>query len=553
VNLAIALMAATVGAAIAVRARQSAIIGYIVAGLAIGPHTPGFVGDIEIVEALADIGVIFLMFAIGVQVSIRDLVRVGPVAGIGGSIQVAVMIGLGYLAGRAMGWGELESFVFGAVISNSSSTILARVLGERGEIESEHAHITLAWSTVQDLGTIILVVLISALATTGEVGGELLVAIGRAIVFLALLLPLGVWLVPRILELLASFRSREVFVAGIVALALGTAYASSLFGISLALGAFLAGLIISESDLSHRVLAETLPFRDLFAGLFFVSIGMLVDPAFVVENLPFALLVVFLIVAVKGLLVGVTTALFRYPARTSILVGVGLAQSAEFSFLLARLGTDLGVVSNAAFSLMLTGAAASIVLSAPLHRAGPHIARRLARRNVEIDAALDGDAQADRRRVAVVIGYGRAGQVISGALQRRGFRLLVLEEDRGLVRDLRKRGITTVRGSPDNRSILEHLPLDQAVVLVIAVQDPITVRQIVANAKELQPRLPIIAQAHSSSERDVLRDLGASAVVVAETEVALEMTRFTLRRLGVSSAETQAIISGLRGDERSLP
>lgn len=560
VNLAVALLAATLGAAIAVRLRQSAILGYIVAGIAIGPYTPGFVGNLDVVRALADIGIVFLMFAIGNQVRLADLLRVGPVAGIGGTIQVLVMIGVGYGVGRALGWGDLESLVLGAVLSNSSSTILARILGERGETDTEHAHVSLAWSTVQDLGTIVLVVLITALATTGAAGSDLVIALGEAVLFLVVVLPLGLRLVPLALEVLASFRSREIFVLGIVTLALGTALLASLFGISLALGAFVAGLVIGESDLSQEVLGETRPFRDLFAGLFFVSVGMLVDPVFVVANLPLVLLVVFLIVPVKGLLVTLITAAFRYPVRTAILTGITLAQSAEFSFLLARLGADLGVVSSDAFSLMLAGAAASIIISPLLHRAGVPLVRGWERRRApegtgvgDAPVAAAGRSAGPARRTAVICGYGRVGRLIGAALERRGFRYVVVEEDPRVVRDLRSRGVTVLRGSAENRFVMEQASLASAAVLVVAVPEPLVARQVVANARRDHPRLPIVVRTHSGSERDVLQRLGATEVVIGETELGLEMTRFTLRRLGLSSTETQAIVQGMRGRERPTP
>jgi CPA2 family monovalent cation:H+ antiporter-2 len=556
VNLTVALVAATIGALVAVRLRQSAILGYIVAGIVIGPFTPGFVGDLDIVRALADIGIVFLMFAIGNQVRLADLLRVGPVAGIGGTIQVVATIGIGYGVGRALGWGDLEAFIFGAVLSNSSSTILARILGERGESDMEHAHVSLSWSTVQDLGTIVLVVLIGALATTGEPGADLVIALGQAVVFLVVVLPLGLRVVPRVLEILAGFRNRELFVLGVVTLALGTALLASAFGISLALGAFVAGLVIGESDLSQEVLGETRPFRDLFAGLFFVSIGMLVDPAFVAMNLPLLLLVVVLIVLVKGTLVAILTAAFRYPARTAILTGITLAQSAEFSFLLARQGADLGIVSPEVFSLMLSGAAASIVLAPALHQAGVPIVRWWERRSAAGDAAAPtpgADDGGPARRTVVICGYGRVGRLVGATLDQRGFRYVVIEEDPRVVRDLRERGVTVLRGSAENRAVLEQAPLASAAVLVVAVPDPLVARQVVANARRDHPWLPIVVRTHSGPERDALRRLGATEVVNGETELGLEMTRFTLRRLGLSGTETQAIVQGIRGREHPRP
>jgi CPA2 family monovalent cation:H+ antiporter-2 len=547
INLALALIAATIGALIAVRLRQSAIVGYIVAGIAIGPFTPGLVGDIQIVDALAELGIVFLLFAIGAQISIRDLLRVGIVATIGANAQVLFTIAVGYGVGQLLGWGQLESVFVGAVLSNSSSTVLGKVLGDRGETDTEHGHIALAWSTVQDLGTILLVVILTALATTGGVGEELLVAIGKALVFLAIVVPIGLRVLPLVFELLSATRSREIFLLGVVGLAIGTALLASVFGISLALGAFLAGLLIGESDLSHRVVADALPFRDLFAGLFFVSVGMLIDPAFVVQNLPFAVLIVVLIVVVKGLTVMVIGLAFRYTFKTAAMTGVALAQCAEFSFLLAHLGSGLGVVSPTVFSLILAGAAASIILSAPLTAATVPLVRAVERRIAAPPAPDEGPEPSEPgRRTVVICGYGRIGGLIGRALDRRGFAYVVIEEDGRIVQRLRDRGITVVRGIADNAAVLEQAGLGRAAVLAVAVPDPISARTIVDLARQSYPRLPIVARAHSVAERIVLRRLGANEVVVGELELGIEMARFTMRRLGVSAPEAQSLVQGLR-------
>lgn len=516
------------------------------AGIVIGPFTPGFVGDAEIVGALAEIGVIFLMFAIGAQISLPDLARVGRLATAGGVIQVLAVIGLGYGFGLAIGLTSIEALFLGAVASNSSSTVLGKILGERGEMETDHGHTALAWSTVQDLGTIILIVVLTSLATASDaVGVELAIAMAKAVGFLFLTLVVGNRVVPAIFEFLAAFRSREVFVLGVVALALGTAFAASLFGISLALGAFLAGLVIAESDLSNQVVGEALPFRDLFAGLFFVSVGMLVDPVFVIQNLPAVALILLLIVVVKGTVVALLARVFGRPWPSAVLIGAVLAQSAEFSFLMARVGVDIGAVGSEAFSLMLGAAAASVVLAAPVVSLGHRLAKR-PERDVEPEVIAPAGSAGDRRRRAVICGYGRAGRVVAAALERRGFRYTIIEIDRRIVEDLRTRDIPTIRGSAANRIVLERADLGQAVVLIIAVPDPITVRFVVEEARRLNPRLPIVARTHRSGEQTTLRRLGATETVVAETELGLEMTRFALRQFGVSQAEAQAIVGGLR-------
>jgi CPA2 family monovalent cation:H+ antiporter-2 len=326
VNLAFALIAGFIGAAIATRLGQSAIVGYILGGILIGPYTPGFVGNRETVEALANIGIILLMFAVGVQISIDDLVRVGKIAILGGLLQVIIVIAAGYAIGVALGWSPLEAFVFGSVVSNSSSTVLSKILSDRGEMDTTHGRVGLAWSTVQDLSTVALVVIFSALAVEGnDLWAELLVAIGKAALFLIILLPVGWKLLPWFFERVVGPQNREVFIVAVAAFALGTAYVSSFFGLSLALGAFVAGIVVSESDIWHQILDDIIPLRDLFIVLFFVSVGMLVDPAFIVRNIALVLLGVVSISALKGMIVTAIMLPFRYPLGSSILTGIVLA------------------------------------------------------------------------------------------------------------------------------------------------------------------------------------------------------------------------------------
>lgn len=551
INMTIALTAAFVGGSIAARLGQSTILGYILGGIAIGPFTPGLVGDAVAVDTLANIGIILLMFAIGVQLSLRDLMRSGRVALLGGSVQVLLTIGLGYLIGIALGWTPLQALFFGAVISNSSSTVLSKVLGERGEAGSVHGQVGLAWSTVQDLSTIILVVVLTALSTGGDgLLVELLWATFMAVLFLILLLPVGSRVLPWFFERVAALQNREVFILTVATFALGTAYVSSLFGLSLALGAFVAGVVVSESDLSHQILGEIEPLRDIFAGLFFVSVGMLVDPMFVLRNLPLVLLTLVVIVLVKGVMVVLISLLFHYPARTALLVGVTLAQSAEFSFLLARLGSDLDVLTPAIFSLLLAGSAVSIVVSPALHSAAHPAGRWLERVTSSRSPyahlpVVDGE-EASFRNHTVLCGYGRVGRVIGDALDRRGFPFVVIEQDQFVVRELRDRGVDVLLGNADNPALLNRVHLEQARVLVVAIPDALAARRIVDRARQVNPRLNIIVRSHDQKESARLADLGVNETVIGELELALEMTRYTLRRFGVGTLESQAIVQGLR-------
>jgi monovalent cation:H+ antiporter-2, CPA2 family len=460
---------------------------------------------------------------------------------------VVASIAIGWAAGLALGWSSLEALFLGGFTSISSTAIAGRILGERGETETEHGAVTIGWLAVQDLLTIVLIVLLTSIGGAGRME-DVALAVAKAVLFIALVLPIGGRLVPRLFEGLASFRRRELFTLGVVALTLGIAAMGSLFGISLALGAFLAGTLIADSDLSHQVLGEAVPFRDVFAGLFFVSVGMLVDPGLVVANLPVMLVVLALIGPVKALLVTAIGAAFRYPLRTTALAGILLAQSAEFSFVLARIGTSAGIVSDDHFGILLTGAALTIVLAPGAFAFGRPIIERVdrARRAGTADDATAPELPDDRRRIAVVCGYGRVGRLVATALQRRGFGFVVIDESPYAVREAREAGISAIRGSVENRVVLERAPLDRATVLVVAVPDPVTTRYVVDTVRRAHPRLPIVARTHSASERSVLRQLGATVVVVGEVELALEMTRFTLRQFGVSGPELVSLIEGLR-------
>ena len=548
VTLALALIAATIGAAIAVRLGQSAILGYVAAGVLIGPYTAGPVAQAETVAALADVGLVFLLFAVGLQLSLRDLVRVGKIAVIGGTLEVIGMIVIGYLVALAMGFKPLEALFFGAFISQSSSTVIAKILGERGELDAPHGHIALGWATLQDLSTIVLVVLLGALSMGGDLAGDLGLALGKAVLFMLILLPLGLRVLPWVFERIALLRHREVFVLSVVAVALGTAFVSEFFGLSLALGAFLAGLLVSESDISHHVLGELAPLRDVFAGLFFVSIGMLIDPGFVAGAVVLVLIAVLLTVPVKGALVAGLSFLLGSPARTAVLAGAVLAQAGEFSFLLARVGIEAGVVGDEMFSLMLASAGVSIVLAPPINRYAPDVLRRLDLRyggRGREPSELQADTRPARRH-AIICGYGRVGRLVGAALERRGFSYLVIEVDPRICRELRDRGIPVVQGLSENPRNLARADLSRGTVAVVTVPDPFALQQTVHYLRRDHPRLPIIARARTAAERSLLQREGVGEIVVAETEVALEMARYTLGRVGVSAAETAAIVQGLR-------
>lgn len=553
VNLVLALGAASIGALVAARLGQSVILGYILAGVVIAPTTPGLVGDLTSVEALADIGVILLMFTIGLRLSLSELRTVGSVAILGGGVQVLIMIGLGYLIGRAVGWGWQEALFFGAVVSNSSSTVLSKVLADRGQAGALHTRVALGWSTVQDLSTIILVVVLSSLVVGRDGSGlvsVIAISTGKAALFLFLLLGVGGRILPAFFDRVAALQNREVFITAVAGVALGMAFISSLFGLSLAIGAFVVGVVAGESDISHEILGSVQPMRDVFVGLFFVSVGMLVDVGFLVREWPLLLLVAAVIMLLKGAISSGIAWLFHYPPRTAILTGVALGQSAEFSFLMARVGVDLGAISPAVFTFLLGGSAVSIA-SAPWFNALADPAARALERRLLL-ASLDDDAVVDEkasglRGHAVICGYGRVGRMVAAALRRRGFQFVVIDQERGLVESLREHGIPALLGSVDNQILLERAGVSHARVVVVAVQDALAARRIVDYVGTLDPKPDIVVRVQSEEERNFMLSRGVFAAILAEHEVAIELTRYALRRFGVSQLETLALVQRMRG------
>jgi monovalent cation:H+ antiporter-2, CPA2 family len=483
-----------------------------------------------------------------VQFSIGDLLASGRVAIVGATLQVGLIIGIGFGTGLLLGWDPMPALFFGAVISNSSSTVLSRVLGERGQLDTSYGRIALAWSSVQDLWTVVLIVVLSSLSAGGEgLFRTLLIDVGTAGFFLLLLIPIGIRVLPWLFTQIATLRNREVFVLAVGVVALGLAYSASLFGLSLALGAFVAGIVVAESDLSHQILGDILPLRDIFAGLFFVSVGMLVDPMFVIDNMPLVLMTVVLVVVVKGGVVAGLAALLGARTRTAIIAGAILGQSAEFSFLLAQLGTAVGVVDQDLFSLMLGGAAMSIVLAPGVVGAGVPIANAVqARRSV---AALEPDAPdvtppADVGH-AVICGSGRVGRVIRRALTGR-VEFVVIEEDPRVVQILRRKGIRVIQGDASTPAVLGRAGLDHARVLFVAIANPITARQIVSHAQQRHPHMPIIVRTHSEAERRYFSEQGVEEVVLGEHELALEMARHGLAIAGVAADDVDSTINHLR-------
>jgi CPA2 family monovalent cation:H+ antiporter-2 len=557
-TLAAAFVVAFAGGAIAMRLKQSPIVGYLVAGLLIGPFTPGFTADAETTQRFADIGVILLLFGVGVHFSLGELVRLKVVAGGGGLAQVVLTIGIGMLAGTALGWSPLASFFLGATVAISSSAVLAKVLEERGEEGSAHGTIALAWMVVQDLATIVLVVLLTGLSgSSGDLKTGVALATAKAALFVAVLLVVGTRLLPWALDRVAALNSRELFLIAIAALSLGTAYLAEQVGISLALGAFLAGLVVSESDLAHHILGEIGPLRDLFAVLFFVSIGMLVDPAVVLQALPAFALIVALIVLAKGALSSGIILALRYPARTGLLAGAGIAQAGEFSFLLARIGRDADVLNADRFTLILGACTASIIVGPALFPLLERVAVRLESRWVNRPSySTDAIASTIFWDHIVICGYGRVGSVAARVLREWGIPVVVVEQNRNIVNDLRAAGYPVVFGNAANPHVLGAAGIRRAQGIVVALPDPLDARRVLDQVRRERTDADIIVRAHSDAEQATLLARGATEVVIAEEELALEMVHHMLHRHGADDAAIDAMLAAARhgpSDGASFP
>ncbi len=556
-TLAFALIAAGLGAVIAVRLGQSVMLGYLAAGLVIGPYTPGVVADTLVVEQLAEIGVVLLLFVVGVQLSLRDLTAVGPVAVVGGLAQVLIMIGIGYLAGLAIGWSNIESLFLGAFVSNSSSTVISKVVGERGELSSLHARVGLAWSSVQDLSTIALVVILTSIAQAGEnnLAQDLGISLGKAGGFSLVLLVAGPKVLPLVFERVALLHNREIFVFFAAAAATGTALLAGMADMSPAIGAFIAGVVLNESDVWHEIEDRLSSIRDLFAGLFFVSVGMLVDPDAVLHHLPALLVGVLLIVPVKGVLCVVMGRMFGYPMRTAFLAGVILAQSAEFSVILARAGTEVNALGEGVPDAMLASAVASIMLAAPLLRLMEPVARALHER------FPPGSEPGERptygggamRGHAVVCGYGRVGSVIAELLEARNLPYVVIEEDRRIVEEARNAGVPILLGSASNPRLLEWANVETAFVLALAIPDAFAARQATEQALQVNPSISIVVRTDNEVEQADFETLGAREAVLGERELAFEMSRFVLNQFGVETIAQQVAINRMRRRRPTRP
>ena len=550
------LVLAFVFGAIANRLRVSPLVGYLLAGVLVGPFTPGFVADQALANELAEIGVILLMFGVGLHFSLKDLLSVKAIAIPGAVGQIAVATLLGMALAWAMGWSVGAGFIFGLALSVASTVVLLRAMQERRLIETERGRIAVGWLIVEDLAMVLALVLLPAmsglLSPEGNGAADLSmkdffiplgITLGKVAAFMVLMVVVGRRVIPWVLHYIVHTGSRELFRLAVLAIALGVAFgAAKLFGVSFALGAFFAGMIMSESPLSHEAANESLPLRDAFAVLFFVSVGMLFDPMILLRDpLPVLATVAIIVVGKSVAAFGIVLA-FRHPMNTALLISASLAQIGEFSFILAAIGTDMKILPEEGRDLILAGAILSILLNPLIFIAVDRLKVKLEKKLDPAAVGRDTPAGAPEVQSAaaapdedavpvptslsdhiVLIGYGRVGSLVGAALKQSGKPFLVIEDVDKRVTALRAEGIEVLAGNAARADVMLAANLRGAKQLIIAIPNVFEAGRVVEMARSENPSLDIVARAHADAEVERLRDLGANEVIMGEREIARAM------------------------------
>ncbi len=556
INIVAALVVAFIGGIIARRIGLPTIVGYLLAGIVIGPFTPGFVGDTDTISQLAELGVIFLMFGVGLHFSFSDLWKVRSVAVPGAIGRMVVVILLGFGFSQLNGWTVTSGIVIGLAISIASTVILLRSLVDNGLLNTPHGQAAIGWVIVEDLATVLILVLMPTLVNTS--GGFDWAGLGltlfKAAGFVILVMFAGTRLIPWALLRVAHTRSRELFILAVLAIALGIALgAAELFGVSLALGAFVAGVVVNESPLSHQVGADVLPFQEAFAVLFFVSIGMLVNPEYIFNNIGVILLFSALIVIGKAVVTIFMGFILPWPGRTTLVLAVALSQIGEFSFILGQEGMSLGLINRDQYSLILAGSLVSITINPLMYRLIepaetwfkkiPNLWRALDR-HAPIPAAVD-ETIKDH---VVIVGYGRVGSHIVNLLMKMSVPHLVIDSDPDHIEQLNQKGILNLYGDASNSEVLTHAHLQNARALVVASHDESANELVVATARDISSKLPIIARATTEAGINQLAQLGAEDVIHPELEGGLEIVRHTLLKLDFPVTEIIRYMDAVRRD-----
>jgi CPA2 family monovalent cation:H+ antiporter-2 len=552
-DLLIVMVTAIAGGMLARWLRLPVILGYLVGGIAIGPFGFGFVQETETISSLAEIGVVLLLFAIGLEFSLKDLLRLGKIAILGGIAQILLSAAAGFGLGHLIGLSTTGAVFFGFIIALSSTMVVLKLLMERGEMDTAHGRIMLGILLVQDLSVVPIMVIMPAVGgEPSELWASLGIALLKAAGFIVIMFVLGVWALPWFLMKVAGQRSRELFLLTVVVLGLAAAFGTYRFGLSAAFGAFAAGLLISQSGFARQAFADILPLRDTFAALFFVSLGMLANFRFIGDNWRDVALVVVLIILTKFLVCTVITRAFGYGHKTVLMVGTGLIQIGEFSFILAMMGVETGILSERLYSMTVSAAIVTMLLTPFAMSFNSFLYRWLSQRGwfaQRLIKSIDPDWQSheyELARHAVICGYGDIGSRIAAVLDRQKFSYLVIDLDPTIISQLRAQNIPCIYGDASNPEILAHAYLDKARVLVCTIPDYIAEELTARNALEINPKLDIVARVRRDSDAELLKGIGVTELVLPALEGCLEMTRHTLHRFGMSGTEIQYILNALR-------
>ncbi len=551
-NIAIVAGAALAGGLAARFLKQSTIIGYLLAGVVIGPHALGLIEESDEIRILATIGVVLLLFTLGVKLSLREIMRLKNVAIWGGMFQLLVTTGLGVGVAALFGWSLHEAITFGFLIALSSTMVVIGMLTYRGELESVHGRVMIGILLMQDIAAAFMMFILPVLGDSGE---NLFTTLGLAVLkagaFLALILLLGAWVVPRFIRRAAGQGSRELFILSSTVLCFGGAFGAYYFGLSAALGAFAVGLLISESDFAHQVLGDMTPLRDIFSAIFFVSVGMLIDLPFMAENMTTVIVIVLTIVLGKFLICSATARLFGYTGKTIPLVGAGMIQIGEFSFVLAELGLKERVISEHIYGLILASAMISIILTPFIYSLTTNLSTKMIQvgRLKPLMATNPQQAVDEVAKIhnhGVICGHGRVGGSVAQMLRQLEIPHLVIDLDPAVISSLRGQGIPCIYGDAGNREVLSKAGLKEAALLLIAMPDSVAARLALDHARRINPQLDVVARVHSDFEIDFLKGRGASALVRPELEASIELVRHTMCRLGLPEDKVQDFISNWR-------
>ncbi len=529
---------------IATKLRFSPIVGYLIAGIIIGPYTPGMVANSEIAKELSEIGILFLMFGVGLHFSIKDLLEVKRIAIPGAIVQIATATFLGAMASSFWGWSLTSGLILGLALSVASTVVLLRALEEHNLLHSTNGHIVIGWLIVEDIVMVLSLVLISAMANVGtgmhatsSVLSSLFFASSKIIIFVVLMMVIGKRLLPWLLTFVARTGSRELFTLAVFAVAMGMAFsAAKLFGVSFALGAFVAGMMIRESDLSNEAAEKALPMQDAFAVLFFVSVGMLFNPEIILQKPLQVFIVVAIILIGKSIAASIIVLLFNYPLKTALLVSAGLAQIGEFSFILANIGVSYNLLSEEGRDLILAGALISISLNPALFHINRIIYNWVSQNpnaalmfNLDIGdklSHLPNDKTQGLKELVILVGYGRVGKHICHNLHSANIELVIIDSNRQRIELLREAGFHAIVGDASNENVLKQAAIENAIAIIVAVPNPFEAREIVEVAKMIKPNIKILVRVHNEEEEEYFTRNGVDLVAMGSREVGRRMVNY---------------------------